>query len=96
MSYGVFVAFSKRHKLNLAGDLHILADSLAFICFEISRVNINCELKGLAVFNLEKMRLYTSFNALDIVNLSHAFDFSQLDAVSVLERVTFVFVHSDD
>jgi hypothetical protein len=42
------------------------------------------------------MSLDTTFSAFDVVQLSHALNFLELDPVAVLVRVALVFVDSDD
>ena len=71
----------------LLGNLHVLNNTLSDVGAESSGVNVQLETITINDRNLSWW---------ESVQLSHAFDFSELDEVSILEFMSLVFMDSDN
>ena len=82
----IFKNFSKALKCHVAWNFDILNDTLALVCGESSCVLLNFEAEWFAVSNL---------NGAKSVEFGHSFNFPKDDVVSILERVSLVFMDCD-
>jgi len=83
--YGILVAFLQRAEVNLNRNLNVFDNSLTSISTVVCRVDLYSEFIGFTVRYLK-----WTFT----IEFSHAFDFSELDPISIFISMAFVFVYN--
>ena len=73
------------------GNLHVLNNTLARVLTKLSSITPDAECVGCAFENLEWLHLF-----LGAIDLCHAFNFNEFHVVTILVRMSFLWVAKDE